>query len=84
MVTFHDTESLRIYIPSNLAQLNFIYANSKFIECNTDLARNNLSPNYTQNNTLNNIIRPALIHIAKTLETFQKHYFLAGGSLLGW
>ena len=65
----------------------FDYDHSTFLECNRDLAKQNLErmgPSYKPNLKRNKMITPVVQHLADTLETNKKHYWLAGGTLLGW
>lgn len=80
-------DSNKIYIPAKLDEFLFDYESSKFLECNRELAYenlNNLGSNYTQDLKKNKMLQPVLGHISKTLEKLRKHYWLAGGTLLGW
>jgi hypothetical protein len=75
-----------MFIPSNLKKFLFDYNVSKFIECNRTLAVNNLrllGDSYKQNVDRNKMLSPVMSHISKTLEGLYKHYWLAGGTLLG-
>ena len=58
-----------------------------FIECNKTLAERNLQINgvkYQQDVGKNFEISKTAGYITKSLENFHKHYWLAGGTLLGW
>ena len=81
-----DSKSNVLKIPSDLEIFIFDYGHSKFIECNRELARkvSQKYVNYTQNQILNEKIRPCMSYIASKLEFLKKRYWLAGGTLLGW
>jgi hypothetical protein len=79
--------SKQLYVPSKIDDFLFDYESSKFLECNRELAFENLNTlgaNYTQNLKRNKMLQPVISHISKTLEKLHKHYWLAGGTLLGW
>jgi hypothetical protein len=74
-------------IPADLSAFLFEYGHSVFLECNKNLARLNLKKlgvKYKQDRKKNRMISPVLKHLTGTLESMQKHYWLAGGTLLGW
>jgi fukutin len=75
---------LKFFVPSNIDKFIFDYKNSKFLECNQLLVKQNYNHKYVQNETINKIISPVIEHITQTLEGLEKHYWLAGGTLLGW
>jgi len=82
-----DENSNFFSIPSNLNRFLFDYDHSKFIECNSSLANRNIQVNgkkYEQNHEKNAKISKVIEYISEKLENFSKHYWLAGGSLLGW
>ena len=65
----------------------FEYNHSEFIECNQELARLNLAklgPKHNQDAKKNSMVMPVVKYIANSLEENYKHYWLAGGTLLGW
>ena len=69
-------------VPDNLKKFLFDYEQSRFIECNRTLANNNvklMGANYTQNSKRNKMISGVITHISDSLESFYKHYWLAGG-----
>jgi hypothetical protein len=43
-----------------------------------------MGPSYAQNIKRNKMISKVTEHISDTLDSFYKHYWLAGGTLLGW
>ena len=43
-----------------------------------------MGANYTQNSKRNKMISGVITHLSESLESFYKHYWLAGGTLLGW
>ncbi len=82
-----DENYNKFYVPSKLKQFLFDYDHSKFIECNREMAKMNLKkigPSYAQNIKRNKMISKVTEHISDTLDSFYKHYWLAGGTLLGW
>jgi hypothetical protein len=82
-----DEELNYFYVPSNMKRFTFEYNHSTFIECNRDLARANLrklGPKHNQDLKKNKMILPVVTHISETMESMYKHYWLAGGTLLGW
>jgi hypothetical protein len=79
-----DKDGREIFVPNDLKKLEFDYGNSEFLECNIELARQNLKTNYTQDQSVNEMVLPSLEYIVEYLESNYKHYFLLGGSLLGW
>ena len=75
-----------MWVPNNIKKYLYDYSHSKFIECNSSMAKMNLDnyPNKSyQNIELNNKIRPGLMEIKNILETTYKKYWIASGSLLG-
>ena len=83
-----NTKSVNfILVPSNIKNFLFDYNVSKFLECNRTLADANLrkmGDKYKPNIERNNMLLPVMSHMSKTLEGLYKHYWLAGGTLLGW
>ncbi len=82
-----DDDSVEFFIPANLDKFLFEYDHSTFLECNRQLAKSNFEKygkNYTQNESRNKMISPVMQHISRKLESLGKHYWLAGGTLLGW
>ena len=87
IIPIRDEAKHRVSVPSNIKRFLFDYEHSKFLECNRELAKKNrelMGANYTQNGKRNKMISSVMVHISETLESFYKHYFLAGGTLLGW
>lgn len=82
-----DENSILFIIPTNVKRFLFDYDHSMFIECNKTLAERNLQINgvkYQQDVGKNFEISKTAGYITKSLENFHKHYWLAGGTLLGW
>jgi hypothetical protein len=82
-----DENSNLFRIPLDLDRYLFDYDHSKFIECNSSLAIRSIQINekkYEQNAEKNAKISKVIEYISEKLENFSKHYWLAGGSLLGW
>ncbi|CAF0764509.1 unnamed protein product [Rotaria sp. Silwood1] len=73
------------FYPRNVSHFLWLYQTSKFLHCNRILADEmenqfNLHQNASQ---LNLTVTP-MKHIAFALNKLEKHYWLAGGTLLGW
>lgn len=82
-----DQEDNLFYVPADLKRFSFDYNHSLFIECNRNLAQLNLrklGSSHNQNLEKNKMVLPVIKHISETLESNYKHYWLAGGTLLGW
>lgn len=82
-----DENHQEFNVPSDFKKFLFDYDHSKFLECNSFLAKKNfekLGTKYAQNEKKNNMISPVIEHISNSLEEYYKHYWLAGGTLLGW
>lgn len=82
-----EKRTIRYNIPVDLEKFLFEYGHSVFIECNKQLANYNLKrlgPKYRQDRRKNRIIAPVIKHMTESLEAMRKHYWLAGGTLLGW
>jgi hypothetical protein len=86
LATIVDENQILFNLPSDIKKLLFDYNHSKFLECNTNLAKKNLEKigkKYNQNEKKNKMISVVTEHLSETLEKFEKHYWLAGGTLLG-
>lgn len=84
---YTDENSFIFKIPNSLKRFLFDYDHSKFIECNSTLAKRRIQVDgvkYEQNREKNEQILKVIEYISEKLEGFSKHYWLAGGSLLGW
>jgi phosphorylcholine metabolism protein LicD len=82
-----DDDAVEFFVPSNLDKFLFEYEHSAFLECNQKMAKSNLEKygkSYAQNESRNKMISPVMQHISRKLESLGKHYWLAGGTLLGW
>lgn len=82
-----DNRSNHFILPSDIDKFLFEYDHSIFLECNRDLVKKNiqkLGSKHQQDIKKNKIVAPVIEHISKSLESFRKHYWLAGGTLLGW
>jgi hypothetical protein len=82
-----DDELNYFYVPSSMKRFAFEYNHSGFLECNRELARANLKklgPKHSQDLKKNKMVLPVVTHISESLESMYKHYWLAGGTLLGW
>ncbi len=87
LATIVDQNEILFKIPSDIKKILFDYGHSKFLECNSELAEMNLQKigdTYKQNEKMNKMIENTTEHVIETLENFEKHYWLAGGTLLGW
>ena len=76
-----------MWVPTNINKYLYDYSHSKFIECNSAMAKENLEkyPDRSfQDVELNKKIKPGLMEIKSILESSQKKYWIASGSLLGW
>lgn len=78
-----DKNFNKINVPLNVKKFLFDYSHSTFLECNEELAWQNLKVNYTQNTLLNDLVSKGLNYISNSLESYYKNYWLAGGTLLG-
>ena len=79
-----DQDSNSFNIPADIKNYLFEYDHSAFLECNVDLAYKILSFTYKQNKQKNEEIEKSINFITKKLESFNVHYWLGGGTLLGW
>ena len=79
-----DEDANTFNVPSNIKTFLFDYKHSAFIECNRELALSIRRPNYTQNASQNKMVSAVMKYITESLEQLGKHYWLAGGTLLGW
>ncbi len=70
-------------IPANIKTFFFDYEISTFLECNKELALKNQNQNYFHNEKKNEMVSSVMIYITQSLESLYKHYWLAGGTLLG-
>ncbi len=76
------------YIPADLDQFLFDYEHSSFIECNRQMAaktRARMGNEYVNKPQRLKMLAGVADYLSETLSvTFRKHYWLAGGTLLGW
>jgi hypothetical protein len=75
-----------IKIPENLKKFFYDYNHSKFLECNSEMAKMNFflsNGTYRQNDTLNTKVKPCFVNIAQELENMLVPYWLSSGTLLG-
>ena len=79
-----DQDSNSFNIPADIKKYLFEYDHSAFLECNVDLAYKILSFTYKQNKQKNEEIEKSINFITKKLESYNVHYWLGGGTLLGW
>ena len=73
----------KLVVPMDIERFHYDYEHSKFLECNRELARQVLVGTYKQNNEKNKRLSKPASHIQDILQSFNKHYWLAGGTLLG-
>ncbi|CAF1633587.1 unnamed protein product, partial [Adineta ricciae] len=75
----------RFSSPQNASHFLWLYNISQFIECNHALAKEMETNYHLYQNTsqLDLTIRPMRM-ISNALNQFEKHHWLAGGTLLGW
>jgi hypothetical protein len=71
-------------LPRNISHFLWLYNTSEFISCNRNLA-DEMKTEYHlyQNITQVNLTIPSMRNIVWGLNKFEKHYWLAGGTLLG-
>ena len=87
LVSIVDDYSNKFKVTQNVKRLLFDYKNSRFIECDRSLANRNLVVNgssYKQDLKKNGMISSKLEYVTSELENMHRHYWLAGGTLLGW
>ena len=72
------------YYPRNVSHFLWLYQSSKFLSCNRLLA-DRMVKQYQlhQNADQWNLTVEPMRYIAQSLDTLEKHYWLAGGTLLG-
>ena len=73
-------------VPTDVRKFLFDRDHSLFLECNTEMAKKNrdfLGVTYVQKEDKNKMVSPVVDYITGTLESLGKHYWLAGGTLLG-
>jgi hypothetical protein len=72
--------------PKNVTHFLYEYEFSEFIECSHGLLLRNkevFGDNYGYNKTVNDKIMPPLLNVVGLLDDLEKHYWLAGGTVLG-
>ena len=82
---FMEEESVgtRLNVPADIATFLYDYDHSPFIECNRSLARRVLVGNYKQNVQKNTNLSAPIFEIHDIFMQNKKHFWLAGGTLLG-
>ena len=78
-----DQDSNSFNIPADIKKYLFEYDHSAFLECNVDLA-DRVKKNHKQNVKKNKEVEQSINFITKKLESYNVHYWLGGGTLLGW
>ncbi len=70
--------------PRNISHFLWLYNTSEFLPCNRDLA-DEMENEYDlyQNASQVNLTIPSMRNIVSGLNKLEKHYWLAGGTLLG-
>jgi hypothetical protein len=76
-----DQKRFLFRVPTDLDQFMYDYDHSKFVECDCDLARNATNK---QDYGKNSKAMSLLAYVVDYLHSIQKHFFLFGGSLIGW
>ena len=72
-------------MPANIEKFLYDYKNSKFIECDHEMAQKlKASSNYTENEERNMNIRKGLVKFSEVMDSLFIPYSLFGGTLLGW
>ncbi|CAF4156157.1 unnamed protein product [Adineta steineri] len=73
------------YYPRNVSHFLWLYKTSEFLYCNRELADKMENEFHLyQNRSRFNLTFMPTIYIASVLDKLEKHYWLAGGALLGW
>jgi hypothetical protein len=68
----------------NLKRFRYEYDHSEFIECDRGLAIANRDATYRQDMKKNGLMLSGMIDITSYLASIYKHYWFAGGTLIGW
>ena len=87
LTTVIDKQLNKFKLTKNIQKLLFDYKSSRFLECNQNLAHRQLivdNTTYEQNDKKNTAIATILGYVTGRLVSVYKHYWLAGGTLLGW
>ncbi len=70
--------------PRNVSHFLWLYKTSEFLQCNQELANEMKNKYYlSQRSKQFDLTIPALRNIVYGLDKLEKHYWLAGGTLLG-
>jgi hypothetical protein len=83
IVEFEDQDSNSFNIPADIKKYLFEYDHSAFLECDLNLA-GRIKKEQKQDVKKNEEIEQSIDFITKKLEAFNVHYWLGGGTLLGW
>jgi phosphorylcholine metabolism protein LicD len=76
---------LKFLIPARIKSFLFDYDHSIFVECDQNLSIYNENCfQIRQNQQKNEIMLNSIAYISNSFESLSKHYWLAGGTLLGW
>ena len=73
-------------MPSNFERFFYDYDHSQFIECNSEMVKQNLeytNGTYRQNIFKNEKVKPCFAYLINQLESMYKRYWFSSGSLLG-
>ena len=84
MTEINDYNNQQFYIPSNVEQFLYDYKNSKFLECNFEMADEINKSKYHQIKSKNILVSSKLTEIKSFMESRRLNYVLAAGTLLGW
>ncbi len=82
--TFANSENINV--PVDLIKFLFDYKHSKFVECNREYAKdslNRMKGDYSADEQQIKIARHGIVYVTSIIESFQKNYWLAAGTLLG-
>ena len=83
IVEFEDQDSNSFNIPADIKKYLFEYDHSAFLECDLNLA-GRIKKEQKQDVKKNEEIEQSIDFITKKMESFNVHYWLGGGTLLGW
>ena len=78
-----DQDSNSFNIPADIKKYLFEYDHSAYLECDLNLA-DRIKKEQKQDVKKNEEIELSIDFITKKLESFNAHYWLGGGTLLGW
>ncbi|UJR35253.1 hypothetical protein I4U23_028017 [Adineta vaga] len=86
-VDYFETElhEYLFYYPRNVSHFLWLYNSSEFIRCDRKLAERMKKQYHIHESVsqLSLVLKP-MVSIGQGLDQLQKHYWIAGGTLLGW